>query len=90
MLICKTTAIHPKQLKKTLLKTKNLEKFKISTNFLGWRNMESATHTQTEKKDKTLRRRLREPLMIGERALALTKRLKKKRTLHKRTYISSL
>ena len=52
--------------------------------------MDSATHTQTEKKDKTLRRRLREPLMIGERALALTKRLKKKGTLHKRTYISSL
>ena len=52
--------------------------------------MESATHTQTEKKDKTLRRRLRESLMIGKRVLALTKRLKKKGTLHKRTYISSL
>lgn len=35
MLICKTMAIHPKQLTKTLLKTKNLEKFKISTDFLG-------------------------------------------------------
>ena len=52
--------------------------------------MESATHTQTEKKDKTLRRRSREPLMIGKRVLALTKWLKKKGTLHKRTYISSL
>ena len=71
MLIHKNTAIHPKRLKKTLWKVK---KFREIYDF--YRLFKVKEHAKwygptDTKKDKTWRRRFREPLVVGERALAL-------------------
>ena len=42
------------------------------------------------KKDKTLRKLLREPFMVGKRVLALAERLKKKNAPQAHIYISPL
>ena len=65
------------QQKKKQLRMKDLDKFTILQTCEVKQHGERYEHADVEK-DKKIRRKLREPLKIGEKMLALAERLKKK------------